>query len=167
MTHTRRRFFLHDDGELTLAPGRDIVPAERLTTSRLYFPLGVEPKVGDVLKVTTVDSIVQQCNCLALKAHGLSQAIADRYPWADPYRIRRHERKRNLAVREDRAVPGSIKIMKNSNGDTPDVIVFYAQWDLGTGRVKRIPTHEDTPAQREKWLKECLEALGALPDYQN
>ena len=70
-------------------------------------------------------------------------------------------------MREDRAVPGFIQIMKNPIGDTPDAIVLYAQWDFGTGRVKRIPTHEDTPAQREKSFKECLEALGALPDYQN
>ena len=73
---------------------------------------GLETKAGDVLKVTMVDAIVQQCNCLAVKAHGLSQAIADRYPWADPYRIRRPEGKRNLVVREDLAVPGSIQILK-------------------------------------------------------
>ena len=66
---------MHDDGELALAPGRDIVPAERLTTPRLYFPPGVETKAGDVLKVTIVDAIVQQCNCLTVKAHGLNQAI--------------------------------------------------------------------------------------------
>ena len=107
----------------------------------MYFPPGVDTKFGDVLKVTTVDAIVQQCNCLAVKAHGLSQPIADRYLWADPYRIRRPEGKRNLAVREDRAVPGSIQILKNPTGDTPDVIVLYAQWDFGTGRVERIPTH--------------------------
>ena len=109
----------------------------------------------------TVDAIVQQCNCLAVKAHRLSHAIAHRYPWADPYRILRPEGKRNLAVREDRRVPGSIQIMKNPTGDILDVIIFYAQWDFGTGRVKRIPTHEDSPAQREKWFKVCLEALGA------
>ena len=39
---------LHVDGELALAPGRDIVPTERLKTPRLYFSLGVEMKAGDV-----------------------------------------------------------------------------------------------------------------------
>ena len=63
---------------------RDIVPAERLTTPRLSFPAGVETKVDDVFKVTGVYAIVQECNCLTVKAHGLSQAIAGRYPWADP-----------------------------------------------------------------------------------
>ena len=33
--------------------------------------------------------------------------------------------------------------------------------------VKRIPTQEASGALHEKRFKECLEALGALPDYQN
>lgn len=39
MKHSRIRFFLdlHADGELAMAPGSDIVPAERLTTHHLYF----------------------------------------------------------------------------------------------------------------------------------
>ena len=90
MKHSCIRFFLdlHADGELELAPGRDIVPAERHNNSCLYFPPGVETKTGDVLKLTGVNAIVPHCNCLTAKAHGLSQAIADRYFWADIYRIR-------------------------------------------------------------------------------
>ena len=57
--------------------------------------------------------------------------------------------------------------MKHPSGDRPDVIVLYAQWDFGTERVKRIPTHEDTPAQRIKLFQRCLEKLGTLKEYQN
>lgn len=153
---------LHADGELTLAPGRDIVPAKRLTPPRLSFPPGVETKVGDVLKATGVDAIVQQCNCLTVKAHGLSQAIAGQYLWADPYRIRRLEGIRNLSVREDRAVPGSIQIMKTPTGATPDAIVLYAQWDFGSGRVKRR-----YPGSTRKLVSRMPGSLGGftgLPD---
>ena len=50
MKHSRIRFLLdlHADGELALAPERDIVPAERLTTHHLYFLPGVKRNAGDV-----------------------------------------------------------------------------------------------------------------------
>ena len=119
----------------------------------------METKAGDVLKVTAIDAIVNSA-----KAQRLSQAIGDRYHWDDPYRIRRPKGKRNLAVREDRAVPGSIQIMKNHTGNTFDVSYSMGFRDR---TVKRIPTQEDSGALHEKRFKECLEALGALPDYQN
>jgi hypothetical protein len=69
--------------------------------------------------------IVQQCNCLTVKTHGLSQSIAERYPWANLYATRRPLGHRNLAIKADRGRPGTIRIL--SNGIDPDVICFLAQ----------------------------------------
>lgn len=85
MKHSRIRIFLdlHADGELALAPGRDIVSAERLTTHHLYFPPSVERNAGDVKKVTGVYAIVQQCNYLNVKAHGSVKATPTDIPSAN------------------------------------------------------------------------------------
>jgi hypothetical protein len=112
---------------------------------------------GDLLWMNI--PIVQQCNCLTVKPHGLSQSIAERYPWANLYATRRSLGHRNLAIEADRGIPGTLQIM--SNGIDPDVICFLAQWDYGRG-TRRIPIYADTPPQREKWFQECLQALGAL-----
>ena len=81
-----------------------------------YKPPGVEIRKGDLTEWTVADAIVQQCNCLAVRSHGLSARIADKYWWADVYHLRRPERRRNLAVPEDRAKPGYIQIRRNPSG---------------------------------------------------
>lgn len=74
------------------------------------------------------DVIVQQNNCLAVKSHGLSKSIADKFPYADVYGQRKSvtqpsstsssslspmsstSRKRNLSRPEDRPEPGTIQL---------------------------------------------------------
>ena len=82
---------------------------------------------GDLLLMKM--PIVQQCNCLTVKPHGLSQSIAERYPWANLYATRRSLGHRNLAIEADRGIPGTLQIM--SNEMDPDVICLLAQWDYG------------------------------------
>jgi O-acetyl-ADP-ribose deacetylase (regulator of RNase III) len=65
---------------------------------------------GDLLKLRDVDAIIHQVNCLCVKAHGLSKQIAEKYPWGDIYSTRRAEGKTNLAVFEDRGIPGTTEI---------------------------------------------------------
>ena len=112
-----------------------------------YKPPWVEIRRGDLTEWQGVDDIVHQCNCLTVKAHGLSAQIARKYPWGDVYRYRRRQGFRNLAVPEDRKEPGTIQIIRNPGqgirksrkGDRiliprrPDVIVLFAQWDFGKG----------------------------------
>ena len=81
-----------------------------------YKPPGMEIRKGDLTEWTEADAIVHQCNCLAVRSHGLSPRIADKYWWADVYHLRRPERRRNLAVPEDRAKPGYIQIRRNPTG---------------------------------------------------
>ena len=72
---------------------------------REYKPPGVEIRVEDLTEWTAADAIVQQCNCIAVRCNGLSVRLAEKYWWADVYRLRRPVRNRNLAVPEDRAKP--------------------------------------------------------------
>ena len=44
------------------------------------IPPGVDIRAGDLTEWQGVDAIVHQCNCLAVKAHGLSVQIARKYP---------------------------------------------------------------------------------------
>ena len=60
---------------------------------------------------------MHQCNCLAVKAHGLSAQIARKYPWADVYRYRRRQGLRNLAIPADQKEPGTILIIRNPELD--------------------------------------------------
>ena len=78
-----------------------------------YKPPGVEIRRGDLTEWQGVDAIVHQCNCLAVKAHGLSALIDRKYPWGDAYRYRRRQGFRNLAIPADRKEPGIIQIMRN------------------------------------------------------
>ena len=156
----------------------------------------VDFRRGDVTQWTEADAIVHQCNCLTVKAHGLSAQIARKYPWADVYRYRRSQESsrrpfwrpgvRNLAIPEDQKEPGTIQILrnpeidivKNSNGEThlvpkkPDVIALYAQWNFGKGKkgcgpCKMCSPYRDTPQERERWFAQCLEELGQCDSYQN
>ena len=134
-----------------------------------YKPPGVYIRGGDLTEWKETDAIVHQCNCLAVTSHGLSAEIAHKYWWADPYHHRKPERRRNLAVKEHRAQPGSIQIMKNPQGKKPDVIILYAQWDFGVGDkyYRRVSDgYEDTYEEREKWFRQCLDELGKCDQYQ-
>ena len=103
--------------------------------------------------------IVQQCNCLTVKPHGLSESIAERYPWAKLYATRRPLGHRNLAIEADRGRPGTLRIL--SNAIDPDVICFLAQWDYGRG-TRRIPIYADTPEQREMWFSRMFTGIGKI-----
>ena len=152
---------------------------------KLYNPWDkwVENRAGDLTTWKEADAIVQQCNCLTVKPHGLSAQIARKYPWADVYRYRRRQGFRNLAIPADRKEPGTIQILrnpgleivKNSQGEShlvpkkPDVIALYAQWDYGKGGGynRTLSHHRDTPQERERWFAQCLEELGQCDSYQN
>ena len=150
-------------------------------------------RFGDLTEWTEADAIVHQCNCLAVKAHGLSAQIARKYPWGDVYRYRRsqgesfwsHYHRKNLALPADRKEPGTIQILrnpgleivKNSQGEShlvpkkPDVIALYAQWNYGKGKKgpqhANIVPYKDTFQERERWFAQCLEELGQCDSYQN
>jgi len=125
---------------------------------------------GDLVEQKGVDAIVHQVNCLTVKAHGLSQYIADCFPWADIYATRRPIKNLDLAVPEDRCEPGTIKVFMNpkDDGDVPAVICLLAQLDDGNGRGRsrdRRP-HEDTAERREEWFVHSLNCIAQQHDFK-
>lgn len=120
---------------------------------------------GDLLTYTKADFIVQQCNCLTVKSHGLAESIARIFPDADTYSKRKPIGARNLSVPEDRGTPGSISIHKK-------VINMYAQWRPGRIGAPYFSSYPESPQPetvqtRQKWFRECLEiishSLGSEP----
>jgi hypothetical protein len=114
---------------------------------------------GDVLDRPV---IVHQTNCLTVRPHGLSAAVAARFPWADVYGERQAQGRQNLAVPEDRGRPGTIEV--RTDGDTT-VISLMGQWDYGLPTLKPLgrPTgHTDTAASRIGWFRDGLAEIEAL-----
>lgn len=111
---------------------------------------------GDLLQAPD-DYIVQQCNCLTVRAHGLSAAIAVKFPEANVYKQRRGVGQRNLAMLEDRGKPGTIVVMDR-------VINLLAQWRPGkvqSGYAHIYPESSppESELQRQLWFQQCLETL--------
>lgn len=119
-------------------------------------------KKGDILK-STENTILQQCNCLTVSAHGLSQTLANKWKWSDAYSTRRKVGRRNLAIEADRPDPGTIKKL-SSPDKSKSVVCFFAQWAPGKSHAfTSYPNwHIDTNDNREKWFQDCLDALSEL-----
>jgi hypothetical protein len=74
--------------------------------------------------------------------------------------------RRNLAVIDDRAVPGSIKVMKSPCKAIPDIVCLMDQWDFGRRNTRSIAPYTDTKENRQKWHQNCLSDFGKT-DYQS
>lgn len=123
----------------------------------------VEIITGDLL-TCDADIIVQQCNCLTVRPHGLSEAIGKKFPEANFYQERRPIEKkgdplfkRNVAIPEDRSVPGTV-IMRGR------VACLMAQWRPGKVNVSYASSYpesvpKETDGQREKWFAMSLVEL--------
>src|SRR5438874_16533 len=85
---------------------------------------------GDII-TTNVDMIVQQCNCITITAHGLSQSIKDQLK-VDPYGKRRGlDDRKNCAIKDDRSTVGTIKIYHLKNRRPSYVACLFAQFSPG------------------------------------
>lgn len=110
---------------------------------------------GNLLDATE-QYIAQQCNCYTVRGHGLSATIAKHFgPSGDPYATRKAQGRRNLAIPEDRDVPGTIRVLNER------IICMFAQLCPGKpGKFTSYPKWDsDTAKQREKWFEECLGAI--------
>jgi hypothetical protein len=112
--------------------------SEIINTQRSNIPVIFKYGNSTDLTSVSVDCIVQQGNCLTVKSHGFSKKISEKYPWADVYKQRRVIPNRNLALPEDRGVPGTLKIMKSPQSNVPDVVCLLAQWDFGVGNGRKL-----------------------------
>lgn len=101
--------------------------------------------------------IVQQCCCTSVKPHGLSAAIAERFPEANPYACRRRL-KYNWARLEDRPQPGSVQVMGR-------VICLFGQYTHSKPGAYADPANTGTPddyASRLEYFRRGLEEIARL-----
>lgn len=119
---------------------------------------------GNLLEATT-EYIVQQNCCTALKAQGLSAAIATKWPEANPYKDRRRL-KGNWSILADRPSPGSILVYEmESSEPIKGIICAFAQVCHGKPGVLKDPLGDglpDSSADRQSYFKDCLEAIATL-----
>ena len=117
-------------------------------------------KTGNLLDATE-QYIVQQCNCVATKAHGLSEQISTKFPYANVYGKRRSLNGRNWALAEDQAVPGTYEICGDGIKDRY-VINIYAQYGMGKPYAYGQNRVNDSAEERTKWFKQCLAGISIL-----
>jgi len=119
---------------------------------------------GDITEAKE-EYIAQQNNCLGVKPKGLSATIAKQFPYANPYSFRKSIGKRNMAVSEDRPLPGSITILEGPNEVSKKVICMFAQYGMGrpykynNSGPDAVP---DSYALREHWFWNCLEQISKI-----
>lgn len=77
--------------------------------------------------MNSVDGIINQANCLCVSSYGVSEQLSHHYswslsaqitktmPWADIYSTRRGNVCKNLAIEEDRGIPGTIRVFKSQD----------------------------------------------------
>lgn len=112
---------------------------------------------GDLTAVEA-DFLVQQCNCLTVKAHGLSQALARKNPAWNLYAQRTPVCTQNLATPETRGHPGTTVLLDDK------VVCLLAQWRPGRVGVKYWHAYpeSDPPESAEmrlQWFQSCLDGL--------
>lgn len=130
----------------------------------------ISEEKGDLIKAD-VDMIVQQCNCLTVKAHGLS-AYIKQHLGVDPYGKRKHlTKRRNLAVLEDRNKVGTIILYGKKTRRPRYVACLFAQFspgkpgayyqDVCQGHVDPVTGEiiNDNKQNREIWFQRCLDKL--------
>ena len=111
-----------------------------------YFYVTVN---GDLLQAKE-ELILQQNNCLAVRTSGLAKTITDAYPYADPYKGRKAKENRHIAVDEDQAVPGTIKVFHapHDDYDGPTFVSLFSQY--GTGRPYEDDRDDDHDALHDR-----------------
>jgi hypothetical protein len=117
----------------------------------------VSENVGDIL-LSDSKFIAQQNNCCTTKAHGLSDKIARKYPYANVYSLRINKPGcRNNSITRD--IPGTIKVC---DGPGPTIICMFAQYCPGKPEYyAKIydKTYHDTYDNRLIWFKMCLDKI--------
>lgn len=122
----------------------------------------IETIKGDLLD-SKEEYIAQQCNCLTVTPHGLSQSIAKRFPYAAVYASRTPIKPgRNCATKLDQSEPGTVQIMMPTKELGPKVICMFAQWTPGKCNKYNNyypQDYNDTSNNRQQWFQQCLKVI--------
>jgi hypothetical protein len=117
-------------------------------------------EINEDLLNSTEEYILQQNCCTSIKVQGLSEAIAKKWPEANPYKSR-IRLQGNWATLESRPKPGSIEVL----GNTRKIACLFAQYSHGKPNTLKDPSGiviDDTFKSRLNWFKECLEKVAEL-----
>jgi hypothetical protein len=114
---------------------------------------------GDLLEAPEI--ICQQCNCVSILAHGLSDKIAQKYPWADIYK-RRKKKSRNCTTEPNE--PGTILIDRLED---KAVIHMFGQFLPGKPnsfykQYSDYKNFKDGFKDRIEYFKSCLKKIDEL-----
>ena len=118
-------------------------------------------KKGNLL-TSNCDIIVQQCNCVTIKSHGLSNAINNKYPYADMY-SQRKAKSGNMAKTAD--TPGTCKIMVPHSPGDPHVACLLGQYYPGKSgnywskSYTHVKEYDDSTENRLLWFEQALDSL--------
>jgi O-acetyl-ADP-ribose deacetylase (regulator of RNase III) len=117
---------------------------------------------GNLLDATE-QYIVQQCNCISTKPHGLSKSISDKWKHGDLYGKRESIKGRNLACEGSRSVPGTIEVLGNGK-EQRYIICAFGQYGMGKPYTYNNTCKQwiDGTEERLKWFYECLQAISGL-----
>jgi len=159
---------------------RDVLISEKtinifsfLSVRAKYHPMARRVRYfGDITKLD-VDVIVQQCNCLTVNSHGLSEVISNELG-VNIYSHRTHvPGTKNLACARDRGMPGTCVMADNetrshSNVCTPKrvacLLAQYAPGKSGRFYAKAVADAglKDDAAERISWFRLALKELGEV-----
>jgi O-acetyl-ADP-ribose deacetylase (regulator of RNase III) len=117
---------------------------------------------GNLLDATE-QYIVQQCNCISTRSHGLSKQVAERFRHADVYGARARDGAKNTAPESARAVPGTIAVL--GDGDSERfVICAFAQYGMGKPYSLNNSNRQwiDDHKSRALWFGQCLQRIAEL-----
>lgn len=121
--------------------------------------MSIKYAVGDLLECSA-EVIVQQTNCVTVKPHGLSQAIAIKYPYANYYATRQSVTGQNRAIKYE--TPGTIKCLGPPDSQ-PGPVVVNLNAQISPGRHDGIWQSKyginpkiDNAAQRLRFFKIAL-----------
>ena len=115
--------------------------------------------VNDDLLSCGADMIVQQCNTVTRRSHGLSASIAERFPYADVY-ARRSGRRANTADRPER--PGTAVLCRPTSAEQSGPIVACLMAQLAPGKPGdwcaqyKIEAEDDSAEKRIEYFERAL-----------
>jgi O-acetyl-ADP-ribose deacetylase (regulator of RNase III) len=95
--------------------------------------------------------IAHQCNAMSKGAAGLARALFNRFSYADTYSKR-------IVPNQ----PGTIQVLGNGTSERL-IINMYAQYYPGNP----VPGNWDDKIARERYFKDCLDAIAKLPDLKS
>lgn len=113
--------------------------------------------------------IAHQCNCCTTRAHGLSEAIFEKYPYANLY-VQRKPTTTTANRALTPSVPGTVSVHCAPQEGLPTILNMMGQYGPGKPfySQKYYPSrYKDDASARLDYFQACLKELEALVDEKD